>query len=48
MEKDINVEINDFVKKKNIVSLFPGSRDSEIKILFPVLINFIKKMNLKD
>ena len=48
MEKDINVEINDFVEKKNIVSLFPGSRDSEIKILFPVLINFIKKMNLKD
>ena len=28
--------------------MFPGSRDSEIKILFPVLINFIKKMNLKD
>ena len=48
MEKDINVEINDFVEKKNIVSLFPGSRDSEIKIPFPVLINFIKKMNLKD
>ena len=48
MEKDINVEINDFVEKKNIVSLFPGSRDSEIKILFPVLINFIKKMNSKD
>ena len=48
MEKDINVEINDFVEKKNIVSLFPGSRDSEIKILFPILINFIKKMNLKD
>jgi len=48
MEKDINVKINDFVEKKNIVSLFPGSRDSEIKILYPVLINFIKKMNLKD
>ncbi len=48
MEKDINVEIKDFVKKKNIVSLFPGSRESEVKILFPVLINFIKKMNLKD
>ena len=48
IEKDINVELNDFVEKKNIVSLFPGSRESEIKILFPVLINFIKKMNLKD
>ena len=48
MEKDINVEIKDFVEKKNIVSLFPGSRESEIKILFPILINFIKKMNLKD
>ncbi len=49
IEKDINVEIKDFVKKKkNIVSLFPGSRESEVKILFPVLINFIKKMNLKD
>ncbi len=48
MEKDINVEIKEFVKKRNIVSLFPGSRESEIKILFPILINFIKKMNLKD
>ena len=47
-KKDINVEINHFVEKKNIVSLFPGSRESEIKILFPVLIDFIKKMNLKD
>ncbi len=48
LEKDINVEIKDFVKKKNIVSLFPGSRESEIKMLFPVLINFIKKMKLKN
>ncbi len=47
-EKDINVEIKDFVKKKNIVSLFPGSRESEINILLPILIEFIKKMNLKD
>ena len=28
--------------KKNIISIFPGSRTSEIKHHMPILINFIK------
>jgi len=34
--------------KKKYISLFPGSRESEIKILAPILFEFIKKMNNKD
>jgi len=34
--------------KKNIISLFAGSRESEIKIHAPILFQFIKKMNKKD
>ncbi len=33
--------------KKKIFSIFPGSRLSEINILTPILINFIKMMNKK-
>ena len=32
---------------KKIVSIFPGSRRSEVDILLPILIDFIKKMNKK-
>ena len=32
-------------KDKKIISLFPGSRKSEINVLLPVLIDFIKLMN---
>jgi len=32
-------------KYKNVISIFPGSRKSEIDILLPILFNFIKKMN---
>ena len=35
-------------KDKNIISLFPGSRNSETKVLLPILINFIKLMNVKS
>ena len=35
-------------EKKKIISIFPGSRDSEIKVLLPILVNFVKMMNLKS
>ncbi len=43
-----NVQIDQFLDKKNIISIFPGSRTSEINHHMPILINFIKKMNIKD
>jgi len=43
-----NIQIDQFLDKKNIISVFPGSRDSEINHHMPILINFIKKMNNKD
>ena len=40
------IEIDQIIKKnKVIISLFPGSRYSEIKILMPILLEFIKLMN---
>ncbi|MDC3088059.1 lipid-A-disaccharide synthase [Candidatus Pelagibacter sp.] len=41
---DISSLIND---KKDIISIFPGSRNSEINTLMPILIKFIKMMNEK-
>jgi len=35
-------------KEKKIISIFPGSRDSEINILLPILSDFIKLMNEKS
>ena len=43
-----NILIDQFLNKKNIISIFPGSRTSEINHHMPILINFIKKMNNKD
>jgi lipid-A-disaccharide synthase len=34
-------------KSKKIISIFPGSRDSEINVLLPILSDFIKLMNKK-
>ncbi len=42
-----NIKIDQFLDKKNIISIFPGSRISEIKHHMPILIKFIKKMNIK-
>ena len=40
------IDINQiFEKNKALISVFPGSRKSEIDILMPVLLNFIKLMN---
>ena len=37
--------MTDITKYKNVISIFPGSRKSEINVLLPILFNFIKKMN---
>ena len=42
---DLNNLISD---SKKIISLFPGSRNSETKLLLPILIDFIKLMNAKS
>ena len=45
---DSKIDINQFVEKNNaLVSVFAGSRISEINILMPVLLNFIKLMSEK-
>ena len=48
-ENKSNVKLENLIsdKKKNI-SLFAGSRESEIKIHAPILFKFIKKMNDKE
>ncbi len=45
--KNLKIDISNISKDKKIISLFPGSRSSEINILLPILINFIKLMNNK-
>ncbi len=40
------IEIDE-VLKENIISIFPGSRSSELKAHLPILVNFVKKMNNK-
>ncbi len=41
------VDISHISRGKKIISIFPGSRVSELKILLPILIEFIKLMNKK-
>ena len=44
-----NIKLDNLLNnKKNIISLFAGSRESEIKVHAPILFNFIKKMNNKE
>jgi len=46
--KEIKIELNQVIKKnKAIISVFPGSRDNEVKKLTPILLEFIKLMNEK-
>jgi lipid-A-disaccharide synthase len=50
LEKNLadKIDINQFIKKnKALISIFPGSRKSEIDILTPILLEFIKLMNIK-
>ncbi len=42
------IDINQIIQKNNaLISIFAGSRKSEIEILTPILLNFIKLMNKK-
>ncbi len=44
-----NVDISHIIDKyKKIISIFPGSRLSEINVLIPILFKFIKMMNEKN
>ncbi len=46
LEKNTSkIDISNISKGKKIISLFPGSRLSELKTLFPILANFVKLMN---
>ena len=47
-ENKSKVDISQIIKdNKKIFSIYPGSRLSEIKVLIPILFEFIKKMNEK-
>jgi len=51
IEKKDNVKTtldNLFSKDKKIISLFPGSRKSEVNVLLPILLKFVKLMNKKN
>ena len=42
------IDINQIIdKNKALISVFPGSRTSEIKTLMPILMEFIELMNNK-
>ena len=46
-KKETKVDISHISRGKKIISIFPGSRMSELKVLLPILIKFIKLMNKK-
>ena len=47
--KKLKVNISSFIKReKKIISIFPGSRNSEVNVLLPILITFVKMMNKKS
>ena len=51
LEKDRNIksDLNNLISKdKKIISIFPGSRKSELKVLLPILLDFIKLMNKNE
>ena len=51
IEKDEKVKtvLNDLIsKEKKIISIFPGSRKSETSVLLPILLNFVKLMNMRE
>ena len=48
-ESKSKVAIDNLISRnKKIISIFPGSRKSEINMLLPILLNFIKLMNKKN
>ena len=47
--KNIRTNLDNLIATdKKIISLFPGSRKSEILVLVPILLDFIKIMNIKN
>ena len=47
-EKNTKIDISQIIKDhKKIISIFPGSRQSELDVHLPILIDFIKMMNKK-
>ncbi len=47
-EEKSKIDISQIIKdNKKIISIFPGSRQSELDIHLPILINFVKMMNKK-
>ena len=47
-KKQSRIDINQIIgKNKALISVFAGSRKSEIKILMPILLDFVKLMNVK-
>ena len=46
-KNNTKIDISNISKGKKIISIFPGSRLSELKTLFPILIDFVKLMNEK-
>ncbi len=50
IEKTDSITIlgNLMTKYKDVISIFPGSRKSEIDVLLPIIFNFIKKMNINN
>ena len=47
-ENKSNIKLENIISDKKKISLFVGSRESEIKIHAPILFKFIKKMNDKE
>jgi len=47
-QEKVKIDISQIIKDhKKIISIFPGSRQSELNILLPILIDFVKMMNQK-
>jgi len=45
---DDKIDINQFIgKNKALISVFAGSRTSEVNVLMPILLNFIKLMEIE-
>ncbi len=47
-KQNAKIDLNQLIEKnKAIISIFPGSRETETKTLMPILVDFIKLMNKK-
>ena len=45
-QEKAKIDISQIIKDhKKIISIFPGSRQAELNILLPILIDFVKMMN---